>query len=288
MEVCHIWASRSQDEGRAGNISFNKDVLLSYHWWSMAKFINENTVLVRNWSYSSSTSKHLNYMRSAIPDYYRQISVYEPAERYTFETDHNKNIIDFQNRIKVCFDRFKTAIKYKSMYYGSQQSIISEMKNYCKLFNLPVPKYSKYNLNKDIYQVELTRQNEKLKVLELQKEEKRQKLLEQYKGELLIAQEKWIKGEINQTSWYVKEIRNYLHFDKTYLRVKDNTIETSKGANVPLKEAEILYRMIQRQENIKGHRIGNYTVIGMNGKLKIGCHEIERDEIERIAKLLNW
>ena len=78
--------------------------------------------------------------------------------------------------------------------------------------------------------------------------------------------------------------------DKVYLRVndKEQTIETTKSANVPIREAKILYDRIQAGKDIKGFKIGYYTVISINGVLKIGCHEIERDEINRIAKILNW
>jgi len=65
-------------------------------------------------------------------------------------------------------------------------------------------------------------------------------------------------------------------------------IQTSLGANVPLREAKILYERIKDGKDIKGHKIGYYTVIGLNGTLNIGCHKIERDEMERIATLLNW
>jgi hypothetical protein len=76
--------------------------------------------------------------------------------------------------------------------------------------------------------------------------------------------------------------------DKVYLRVKDEEIQTSRSASVPIREAHVLYDMIKSGRDVKGFQIGYYTVIGINGVLKIGCHEIERDEMERIATLLKW
>jgi hypothetical protein len=260
---------------------------LSYHWWPMAKFINDNTILVVNWSYSNSTSKHLNRLHRAIPEYYRQIAVKSPCERYNFDkVPHEINVPDFLSQIKQCFDGFSKSKKYKSHIYNSQSRIISNMIDYCNLFNLPLPDYSEYNLDKDVYLAEICKQEEHIKLLEFHKETERLKLIESLQGDLIKLENLWLSGESNQTSINVKKI--YLPFSKTRLRAKNDNIETSKGAKVTIREAKILYDMIQRQDSIKGHRIGNYTVIGLNGTLKIGCHEIERDEITRIAKLLNW
>ena len=77
---------------------------------------------------------------------------------------------------------------------------------------------------------------------------------------------------------------------KVYLRYNEagEEIETSMSASAPAREAKILYERIKAGKDVKGFKIGYYTVISSNGKLKIGCHEIEREEIERIAKLMDW
>jgi hypothetical protein len=287
-EVCHVYASRSQEIGRAGNISFNKDVILSYHWWPMAKFINDNTILLVNWSYSNSTSKHLNRLHRAIPDYYKKVYVRQPCERYNYDNiPHEVNIQDFISRIKTDFDKFPRSNKYKSYILTNQQSIILNLIEYCNLFNLALPDYKDLNLNSDKYYAEIVKQEERLKVLEATKEERRQKKIAAVKDDIIKLENLWMVGETNKTNLYIERYVNAT-FSKTRLRVKDDRIETSLGANVSLREARILYDMIQRKDSVKGHKIGSYTVIGLNGTLKIGCHEIERDEINRIATLLNW
>ena len=65
-------------------------------------------------------------------------------------------------------------------------------------------------------------------------------------------------------------------------------METSKGARVSLKAAKVLFKMIKSGKDIKGFDLEGYTVIGLNGVLTIGCHAIERKEINRLAALLNW
>jgi hypothetical protein len=44
--------------------------------------------------------------------------------------------------------------------------------------------------------------------------------------------------------------------------------------------------MIEAGRDVKGHEIDGYTVISMNGELKVGCHAIERSEVERIGAAL--
>jgi len=72
------------------------------------------------------------------------------------------------------------------------------------------------------------------------------------------------------------------------LREKEDEAQTSHGAIVPLREAKLLYGMIEAGKPIVGHRIGFYTVISINGVLTIGCHKIEREEIKRFASVMGW
>jgi hypothetical protein len=71
-----------------------------------------------------------------------------------------------------------------------------------------------------------------------------------------------------------------------YLRVsKDGLdIETSQGARVDIDSAKLLYTLIKNGKDIKGHRIGNYTVISLNGVLTIGCHHINTDSMREIGE----
>ena len=42
--------------------------------------------------------------------------------------------------------------------------------------------------------------------------------------------------------------------------------------------------MIISDKDIKGYKIGYYTVIGLNGTLKIGCHNIDTNNMHEIGK----
>lgn len=286
-ELCHVWASRTQDEGRSGNISFNKDIILSYHWWPMAKFINDNTVLIVDHPYSNSTAKHINYVCRAIPPEYKRLYVNCPADRYSYNVPHENNLNAFVSTIKGYFDKFPKSLKYKGQIIRGQNEVINELHQYCNLFNLSAPSYQEFSLQNDIYYSQVSKQEEHLKELEAKKEAERVRILANLSGEINKAENDWMNGASNKTNFYHKKIGSY-SFSQTRLRAKDDRIETSQGANVPIKEARILFDRIQNGQDVKGWQIGYYTVISLNGVLKIGCHKIERDEINRLAKSLNW
>lgn len=62
----------------------------------------------------------------------------------------------------------------------------------------------------------------------------------------------------------------------------------SKGARVSYEAGKLLFAMIKAGKDVKGHDIDGYTVISINGVLKIGCHVIEMAEVHRFAKMEGW
>ena len=74
---------------------------------------------------------------------------------------------------------------------------------------------------------------------------------------------------------------------KTYLRVKDDEVQTSRGARVDLKDAKVLLGLWMQGKVPIGYVIGSYTVEEVEkDRIKIGCHTLLREEIERVAPQL--
>ena len=63
-------------------------------------------------------------------------------------------------------------------------------------------------------------------------------------------------------------------------------VETSKGVKVDAKDAKKLYQLIKAGKDIKGYKIDYYTVISLNGVLKIGCHNINVKNMHEIGEKL--
>lgn len=109
--------------------------------------------------------------------------------------------------------------------------------------------------------------------------EKRYKELQEKNAKRL---EDWLNGI---------SIRIDLYMFPCHLRIKDENVETSHGATVPIEDAKKLYRLfkITQSKNetyTNRDRIGNYILnrIGTNGKgewyITIGCHYIYEEQIE--------
>jgi hypothetical protein len=93
------------------------------------------------------------------------------------------------------------------------------------------------------------------------------------------------KEKERQDKAKAKKIAKFMNYDVDYLygmdvdyvRIsKDRTqVETSQRVRVSIDDARLLYKMIKAGKDIKGHKIGYYTVISVNGVLTIGCHKIK-------------
>jgi len=77
-----------------------------------------------------------------------------------------------------------------------------------------------------------------------------------------------------------------------FLRVSKDAkkIETSKNVKIDIKEAKILFARIQKGKPVHGFKVGQYYTVNsfVDGVLTAGCHKIKIEEINEIAKKLEW
>lgn len=106
--------------------------------------------------------------------------------------------------------------------------------------------------------------------------------------------EEWKSGKINflNTPFYIPGEK-----PNAWIRIKGNIIETSKQIKIGIAEARKLWRAVSAMhrgaefrhglvEDVTGHQwsLNRYE----NDLLTAGCHRIEYNEMERIAKQLGW
>ena len=98
------------------------------------------------------------------------------------------------------------------------------------------------------------------------------------------ALENWRSGQ---------DVRN--NFELTALRIKDDEIQTTRGARIPLDHAIKFWGLIKSWHDkgvsyVKDHHsihLGNYSVNRFeNDVLTVGCHSIPYSEIQIIANQL--
>ena len=268
-ETVHIWAQRTHFEGRnqSGSLFFDGGRLYSYgSHYLLGEFIsNENNdiaVIINTDYYSSTTAKHSSLAWGATTHY----TQFE--KKYTDE----KSVINLLNELETKLLRARKPL----IYINGAKEILANYTLYlefmhgkAKISSKVAKAYAPFQLDSD-----------ELKALQDKDSERRKKEAQRQKEKLDFDIRAFLNYELNYLNSY--------KISDAYVRIsKDGkTIETSKGVKVPVREAKILYDKIVRGEDIKGFKIDHYTVIGLNGTLKIGCHNINLENMHEVGKQL--
>jgi hypothetical protein len=224
-----------------------------------------------------------------------------------YATPHTENVYDYVVDINNSVFDFHKSLKNKEWKYRNYLSLVDGLHKYCDYFKLAVPKYM--YLNKEVALEEIRKRDERNAELEKTasvrqakqreaQEKKNAVLIEQFNKDLITLEEDWIEGRtnttrlthpLNRSGRYRRRGTRYDDgFSQIRLRIKNNEVETSLGARVPVDQAKVLWKYIQTGHDIKGFKIGHYTVLGMNGTLKIGCHQITKEEMDRFTTKYGW
>jgi hypothetical protein len=260
-DVIHAFAQRNQSEGKAGNVFFYGDKLYSYGYhYLLAEFIDDNTVVINNRGYSNSTSKHISIASYALSQYKRF---------YTMSCDLNL----VYDQIK---DNLKSLSKAKKpwIYIDNINSLWVSLNEFIDYTKQKVKSNPKYRELKKI--VNSIQSEDYLEVIKLQriKTEKAAKIKALKQLEKSLQDFKDYK--IN--SFRINGINDHLRLSQDL-----QNVETSQSVKVPVNDALLLYKMIKENRDIKGYNISGYTVISINGTLKIGCHNIDIDSMHEVG-----
>ena len=254
-DVIHMFAQRTQYEGRAGNVFFEGDKLYSYgRHYILAQFLGQNDVLIGDRRYSNSTDKHTKIAIQATRQYTQW-----------YETNTAPDIVFRRlSNIKKALLKARKPEKYIS----EALSIIEMFTQFCIRFDKIISKENQELI--DFFTMNAPELAEKISELAKEQKKKRATIIEQYK-----------------TAFYNFEPYDGLKFqaglEYDLLRVNGAQLETSQNIKVDLIEAEKLYRVYVAGLPIVGQKIGNYTISKATPKLvKIGCHNIKPSELANI------
>lgn len=258
----HVYAQQSQVNGRASNVFFEGTKIYSYgRHYLLAEIVTVNGsqfIVINDRGYSVTTSKHISQITQAT----RQYKQYFTSN------------IDLQQVRSIILDNYSKLLKAKKpeLYIGQ---IINKFDSLISspLFTVNDRKSVEFKEIQKIYKgvntpEAINKAKEALKAKELKAKKEATKKL---KTDLV----KFYNYEID----YIKNDEDFLRLSK-----EGQKVETSQGVEVAVNEAQILYKMILSNKDIKGHRIGNYTVISINGTLKVGCHNINIDSMHKLGK----
>lgn len=273
QDVMHLFAQQVQTDiktssrnvfTRRSNYELNyADIIYSYGYhYELGRFIDENTILINDRGYSVTTSKHISELKYATSQY-----------RQFFKTETDLDLVLIQ-----CKENYNKWIKARKpeMYVDSINYLFSSLNEYVEYRKLKIKRDKRYLEIKKIYKT--VNSGDKIS-------------LENYRKRVKANE---AKKQKKQTEKAVKEFYNFernsirVGNNEDYLRISKNgeNVETSQGVTVSTDEAVMLYKMILANKDIKGYKIGYYTVNSINGVLKIGCHNINIESMHRVGKKL--
>lgn len=269
--VTHLFSQQTQNEARSSNIFFYGKKIYSYGYhYLLAEFIENNkkqeAILINDTGYSSTTSGHISDIRQATRQY---------KQFFVTETNVDKVLQSIESNVNKLINARK-----KELYIIPSQRLFESLNEFIKWQeNKIIPKTEQY---KKIVRLMKVINGENLSDY-LIKENKRIKL----------AAKKEAKKQLQKLNENIEKFYNY-DTDRVYnsnddyvrLSIDGENVETSQNVKVLRKEAKTLYNLIQNKKDIKGFVIGGYTVISINGTLKIGCHHINIGSINRIGNEL--
>lgn len=268
-DVMHVFVARTQTEGKSSNVFFYNDKIYSYgHHYLLAEFIKNNSgaeaILINNTGYSVTTSKHISEIRSASRQY---------KQFFTLSADSGEVLQQLENLISKLEKAKKPElyINEANILYSSFINFLDWSEKNISEYPLIVSAYSVFE-TKDIKKY-FAEKEEKIKLAE----------------KLRIAKElKLAKERLNK--FFAYEVNTVNGLPEDFLRIsQDNTlIETTQGVKIPIDNARILYKMIKAKRDIKGYIIkgtySDYTVISINGVLKVGCHHINVKNMKKVGE----
>ena len=281
-EVCHVFASQTQDEGRSHTVFFEDGVLYSYgRHFPMAVFSEDNkTVYFTTRSYSSSTSQHLGYAGHAL-NHFPKVYCFDPEQAK--KGYHSGNLKNFNQMAKGSAMKLRNAHKpeiYLNQIAGQKQSFTK----YCEHFKIRLTK----------------KLQNKLPHLFIESKDGGKIATEKEVRAIAKENKERIKREAQQHAIELKDFRNFEclrmynrnGFDYLRYNKERNKIETSQGITIDTIEAKRVYKLVLASIDRGGctdcGTIDNiYKINSVSSEfLVVGCHNIPISEVVSIGQLL--
>lgn len=304
QQLAHIWAQNEKHDVKGNNMFIKNAIIYSYgEHFPMAKWIeNKNgdfAALVTSDKCSVSTSKHQSYVNRAIATDTTVFHVPLEGTSSTLTYDWRKLIPTFINHYKTQLKKQRDVVlsanKRKDVELTAYDHLHTEANN----FNEFVGRKATYK-----YDFVLAAHVNQWRIEQQRKEEQRNTPEAVAKREQAAAkrmQLKIAKQQIAIEEW--KNGTSLSHLSDSYnlpiyLRVHNNRIETSRGAEFPIEHAIKAFPIINKaraanvplnfRELDKKPHLGHFTIdyVEANGDVIAGCHKVAFEEIERIAKQL--
>lgn len=267
-ECIHTFAQRTQNNGRNSNnnIFFEGDRIYSYGYhYELGRFLDDKTILINDKGYSPTTGKHIGLLIGATSQY-----------KQYYKTKVNIHSVHH----KIMYLKGKLARARKPQMY------ISEIYERWNSLNEYINERKRTVLTKEKKYKELL-----LFVDSLQDETSIEDLRNWAKEEARKKKEKEQKQLTKSLAKFRAYESDYFRIGgKDYLRLSKcaQFVETSQGVKIDAEEAKRYLKLLKSGAIMRGAKIGSYITISFDKLLRIGCHNISKEEIEYIDDHLRY
>jgi len=278
-EVAHRWANQVQEHARSGPMSFTGVYAYSYNTAiGRLHTVNGHTVAVMSdIYYSSTTCKHRAQFARALPK--NIICLWVKGSAYSIDIE--SVLIQYQEgHLDSLMKDATSALRPDFKHTLSQIDWFNELVR--KLGY----KHLELIVDKELIKVGMEYQrfrDKRNKELDANYKErqrvKQEQLAKERQARIDEALPLWLTGGQRDS------VLNYMH--PSFIRVKEDRVETTGGASVGLREANLLMDALLAGKKVKGSEINGYPVIGFDrkqGTVKIGCHSISFDQAYSILR----
>lgn len=288
QQLCHVWASQSQNNGRNSNGSmfFEGNTIYSYGRHYAMATIHENgqgkLVLVNEHRYSMTTGRQ----RSDVIDAIRGTNYIMVPDVTSLNSESNE-IYLYNCLVNSIDEALNTRKLWGSMDYVDDA--LKDLNLYLSFNNKPTvtlePLYyasmTECKYVKEAKKAEKERTKTFKQRIAAEKYEVEQKQIKIDHANLV---QQWLNGaQINERiRWDL--FKNEYPTNVIRIKPSDSTVvETNSGAEVPLRHALLLLKSTINKEVKQGDRVGHFKVDEIKqDTLEIGCHTISIEQAKSV------
>lgn len=283
-QVIHLWANRSQSDARSKNVYFSGDMIFSYgshYLLGMLHEVKGQTIAVINSTrYSNTTSKHQSYAHCAT------------SHIPTFSGSDPSNLVKSIREQKTELLNNVQKLMKKRSFYNTKVTELWDIQKITEFNNVisKVKGFQKYKIKlstkfmKDLQQ-HVTKSIARRK--ELEKLRQTPEYIAKKERAMIRKQELALKkaqGEVDawrQGGYTTNAVRS---LQPQILRVMNDTVQTSRGAEVSLDQARRVLHMCLNNTIKQGDAVGDFKFEKFNSEnvVQIGCHAISLVEAQNV------
>lgn len=312
-EVPHKWAHQTQDEARnpGGNLFFRGDTIYSYRTsWPLARIYTHakrgKLVLSNSNRYSVTTAKHqhdVNYAVSHLPRVAVPHCTLEMGWGRPDSEAHAANIAHLEKVAADLLKQAQRALQSRNVAYQAERAAetVNSIAAYLAFFGIrrKAPVHPAAEWAAALQRAQRI-ENPDPASADKRERDRAKRAAAKAERERRAAEARAVADAARRTDWrlfgaFGAGMPGY-RTGPVMLRVNGDEIETSQGARIPVAEAPLVWRLVERAierggfepSGLAAHKIGDYALSGIDadGTLRVGCHAIPQAELRSMARQL--